>query len=77
MRNLRPGDRVRVSAPGSRFYGATGHVIGRSETKSTSGWLIRFTTLGVTANLAAEELDLIASSRRPARSAEESDEPPR
>jgi hypothetical protein len=67
---------VRVSAPGSRFYGATGHVIGRSETDSTGGWLIRFTTLGVTVTMAAEELDLIAlPQRRPGRDGEENGRP--
>jgi hypothetical protein len=61
MTALRPGAQVRVTAPDSRFYGATGYVIGRTETGAPDGWLIRFTTLGVSVTMFVEELELIGA----------------
>jgi hypothetical protein len=62
MSALRPGAKVRVVEPRSRFFGATGFVIGRSD--MSDQWFVRFTTLGVTTPMLDEEIEVIAQQRR-------------
>ena len=55
---LRPGVMIRVTNPRSTLYGATGHIIGRSET-ANDGWVVRFTTVGSTELLHDGEMEIV------------------